>query len=197
MKLGMYGGAFDPPHNAHVALARAAVEQLGLDELRIVPTGHAWHRKRETTPAADRVEMSRIAFADVPCARIDEREVLRAGPTYTIDTLRELRAEHAATELFLVMGEDQAIAFTQWREWQGIAAMATLAMAARPDARSRATLAPTGMPEGVRIVRLQLPSMPESATDVREHAARGEDISLLVPPAVARYIASHHLYRGH
>ena len=80
-KLGVFGGAFDPPHDAHVALAEAAVQQLQLDELRIFPTGSAWHKQRDLAPAEHRVAMARIAFADVPHAVIDEREILRTGPT--------------------------------------------------------------------------------------------------------------------
>lgn len=182
----MYGGAFDPPHNAHVALARAAVEQLQLDGLRIVPTGNAWHKTRELTPATDRLAMAKIAFRDIPKSRVDDREVMRTGATYTIDTLRELQRELPGVELFLVMGEDQAAAFTTWREWQEIVKIAKLCVAKRASTGSAGT--------GVAFVPLQLPSMPESATEIRHLVANGEDVSSLVPPAVASYIASHHLY---
>jgi nicotinate-nucleotide adenylyltransferase len=190
LRLGVYGGAFDPPHNAHVAMARAAVEQLRLDELRIFPTGNAWHKSRELTPAADRVAMAKIAFGGVPRTVIDEREVRRTGATYTIDTLRELAREIPGVELFLIMGEDQAVAFTTWREWQEVAKAAKLYVARRPSTASGK--AP------VAFETLQLPSMPESATEIRSLIADGEDVFSLVPPAVASYIASHHLYtQGH
>jgi nicotinate-nucleotide adenylyltransferase len=191
MKVGMYGGAFDPPHNAHVALARAAVEQLGLDELRVFPTGHAYHRSEHLTAPQDRVAMARLAFQAVPKAAVDEREVRRAGPTYTIDTLRELRREFADARLFLVMGEDQARAFTGWHEWAEIARLATLCVAHRGPAPARPQI------PHASVVTLQLPTMPESATEIRERVARGESVASLVPPAVAGYIASHHLYQGH
>lgn len=187
----MYGGAFDPPHNAHVALARAAVEQLALDELRVFPTGHAWHRSERLTDPEDRLAMARLAFADLPKAVVDDREIRRPGPTYTIDTLRELRREFRGAQLFVLMGEDQARAFTSWHEWAEIARVATLCVARRGS--------PAAQPQvpGATVVTLQLPNMAESATEIRASVQRGEDIALLVPPAVAGYIASHHLYRSH
>jgi nicotinate-nucleotide adenylyltransferase len=191
MRLGMFGGAFDPPHGAHVALARAAVEQLKLDELRIFPTGHAWHRRREPTAAEHRLAMAKLAFDGLPHTQVDDREIRRAGATYTIDTLRELRREVPEVELFLVMGEDQARAFTSWHEWAEITRIATLCIAHRGGSAALPRVA------GAKVVTLQLPDMPVSATAIRERAGRGEDISALVPPAVAGYIAAHHLYRGH
>jgi nicotinate-nucleotide adenylyltransferase len=183
----MYGGAFDPPHNAHVALAEAAVGQLQLDELRIFPTGQAWHREKEPTPAAHRVAMARLAFDGLANIEVDDREVRRPGPTYTIDTLRELRREFGEPELFLLMGADQAAAFTTWHAWAEIARIATLCVAHR---------GPGALPQvaGAKVVGLELPRMAESATEIRRRAALGEDISSLVPPGVAGYIASHHLY---
>jgi nicotinate-nucleotide adenylyltransferase len=191
LRLGIYGGAFDPPHNAHVALARAAVEQLSLDELRVFPTGHAWHRSGHITEGTHRLAMTKLAFEGLPKALVDDREMRRAGPTYTIDTVRELRRELHEPELFLVMGEDQARAFTNWHEWAEIARVVTLCVARRGAWADQLQVA------GAKVVVLQLPSMPESATEIRELVPRGEDISLLVPAAVARYIASHHLYRSH
>ncbi|HYF41072.1 MAG TPA: nicotinate (nicotinamide) nucleotide adenylyltransferase, partial [Ramlibacter sp.] len=154
-RLGLFGGAFDPPHRAHVLLARTAVEQLRLDELRICPTGQAWHKARGLTPAQHRLAMCRIAFAGVPRAVLDDRELERAGPSYTVDTLRELHAEQPQAELFLVMGEDQAASFTGWREWAEIARLATLCIAQRPyEAQAQPPLA---LPPGVRHVLLAMP----------------------------------------
>ena len=188
----MFGGAFDPPHRAHVALARAAVQQLALDELRILPTGNAWHKARSLTDAAHRVAMARLAFAAVPRAQVDERELQRQGPTYSVDTLRELQAERPQAQLFLLMGEDQAADFTRWHQWQEVARLAVLAVAGRGSGAGVAALA--ALPD-VRVVALQWPAMPESATDIRARLTRGQDITELVGPAVARYIDSHHLYQ--
>lgn len=185
----MFGGAFDPPHAAHVALARAAVEQLALDQLRIFPTGQAWHKQRVLSAAAHRVAMAQLAFGDLPGVAVDGRETLRAGATYTVDTLRELRTEHPAAELFLLMGEDQAAAFATWHDWAAIAAMATLAIARRPGAGHEA------LPAGVRAVRLDMPEMNLSATAIRQGLTEGRAVSGLVPAPVASYIDRHHLYR--
>jgi nicotinate-nucleotide adenylyltransferase len=194
-RLGVLGGAFDPPHVAHVALARAALEQLQLDQLRIFPTGQAWHRPQALSAPEHRLAMVQLAFGDLPSVLIDERELRRPGPTYTVDTLRELKAEHPVAQLFLVMGEDQALAFTRWHEWEAILSMATVCMAARASARPSAGAAPAVLPKQAQVRLLRLPDMPESATEVRQRAAAGADISHLVPPAVASYIDRHHLYR--
>lgn len=194
-RVGLFGGAFDPPHNAHVALARAAVAQLGLDRLHICPTGDAWHKAHGLGPAADRLAMARLAFADLPNAVVDERELRRTGPTYTIDTLRELQAESPAAVLFLVIGEDQAAGFTRWHAWEAIAGLATIAVAARHHAVPSQSTPELALPTAARVVRLQMPLMDESATDARQRLARGEGIAELVPTAVASYIERHHPYR--
>jgi nicotinate-nucleotide adenylyltransferase len=190
-RVGMFGGAFDPPHLAHVALARAAVEQLHLDELRIFPTGNAWHKSQVLSPAGHRLAMARIAFGGLPNTVVDDRELRRPGPTYTIDTLRELQSERPQARLFLVMGEDQAVSLTRWREWEAIPALATICMAARPATSADA---PRALPAEVPLMLLRLPEMPESATEVRQRVAAGEGIDHLVPPGVASYIAQHSLY---
>jgi nicotinate-nucleotide adenylyltransferase len=187
----MFGGAFDPPHRAHVALAQAAVAQLRLDELRIFPTGRAWHKQRELSAAEHRLAMARLAFGAVERCVVDEREVWREGPTYTVDTLRELQAEQPRAQLYLVMGQDQAAAFTTWHDWPAIAGMAILCVAQRPDAP-----AGTPLPPGVRVQPLALPPMAVSATGIRARIAAGQGAAELVPPGVAGYIAQHRLYRN-
>jgi len=192
-RLGVFGGAFDPPHVAHVALARAAVEQLQLDQLRIFPTGLAWHRSQALTAPEHRLALAQLAFGGLPRTVIDDRELRRPGPTYTIDTLRELKAEQPAAQLFLVMGEDQAVALTRWREWEAILELAIICVAARPLAE--VPPGASGLPAQAELRLLRLPSMPESATEVRGRVVTGEGIAHLVPPGVARYIERHHLYQ--
>ncbi len=195
LRIGMFGGAFDPPHLAHVALGRAAVEQLSLDMLRVFPTGQAWHKARTLTPAEHRLAMTRIAFADVPHAVVDGRELARSGPTYTVDTLRELRAEYPDAQLVLVIGADQAEALAGWRESAAIPSLATIAIAER--ARPAQTPAPfdaSHVPGG-HWLPVALAPMPVSATAIRERAAAGQGIAHLVPTGVAGYIDQHHLYQ--
>jgi nicotinate-nucleotide adenylyltransferase len=191
----MFGGSFDPPHRAHVALARAAVEQLGLDELRVLPTGQAWHKARALSDASHRLDMARLAFADVPRAVVDARELRRTGPTYTVDTLCELAQESPGVELLLVIGADQAEALHGWRDSARIPELATIAIAerARP-AQSPVPFDASHVPGG-HWLPVELPAMPVSATEVRERVAAGQGIAHLVPDPVASYIARHHLYR--
>jgi nicotinate-nucleotide adenylyltransferase len=198
-RIGVYGGAFDPPHNAHLALARCALDQLSLDELRVFPTGQAWHKARGLSPAEHRLAMARLAFEGLPGVVLDEREIRRPGPTYTLDTLRELHEERPEAQLVLVMGADQAAALPSWHGWREILELAIVSIAQRQDpARPLALFDPQslpGLPARARFERIDLPAMDISATDIRMQAARGIDVSRLVPPAVARYIDLHHLYR--
>ncbi len=194
-RLGMFGGAFDPPHNAHVALAQAAVQQLGLDELRIFPTGQAWHKSRALSDGSHRLAMARLAFGGVPRAVVDGRELQRAGYTYTVDTLRELRHEFPDAQLLLVVGADQAEALHTWRDAADIAQLATISIAARArPTGGQGAIDTSRLPPGPRAA-VDLPPMPFSSTEIRTRVAGGGTITDLVPGAVARYIEDHHLYQ--
>lgn len=199
-RIGVFGGAFDPPHNAHVALARAALAQLDLVELRVFPTGQAWHKARALSAAQDRLAMTQLAFAGMARTLVDPREMLRSGPTYTLDTLRDLQQERPGAQLVLIMGADQATSLTRWHGWEEILSIAIISVAFRATTTgSTGGNAPPilpALPPGARFESLELPAMDISATDLRSRAARGEDLSRLVPPAVARYIDQHHLYRS-
>ncbi len=193
-RIGLYGGAFDPPHLAHQALAQAAITQHRLDRLIVMPTGQAWHKSRALTVAPHRLEMAQLAFADVPAAQIDARETQRSGPTYTIDTLLQLKSEFPEAELFVLVGQDQLDSFTQWHRYAEILQIATLLVALRAD--SMPASAPKGLKNPVKIPHLtiSMPSMPTSASAIRAHVASGQRIDHLVKPSVARYIAEHRLY---
>jgi nicotinate-nucleotide adenylyltransferase len=193
--VGVFGGAFDPPHIAHSALAQAALEQLQLDELRIVPTGEAWHKNRSLTPAIHRLEMARLAFAAMDRVVVDPRETLRIGPSYTVDTLAELHGEMPRAKLFLVIGQDQAAALPTWHRWREIADFATICVAARAGfAGARGTFDALNL--GISPLQtIELPPMDVSATDIRERLANRQAVVPLVFEPVARYIAHHHLYQ--
>ncbi|MDM0073077.1 nicotinate-nucleotide adenylyltransferase [Variovorax sp. J2P1-59] len=198
-RVGVFGGAFDPPHNAHVSLAQAALAQLDLAELRIFPTGQAWHKDRSLSAADDRLAMTRLAFEGHANTVVDAREISRPGPTYTLDTLRELQLEQPAVQLVLIMGADQAMSLPRWHRWEEILSTAIISVAFRATSTGSAgpfdprTL--PSVPSGARFEKLELQPMDTSATDIRARAARGEDLRGLVPAAVARYIEQHHLYR--
>ena len=193
----MYGGAFDPPHNAHVALAKAAVEQLGLDALHVIPTGHAWHKTQQLTAGRDRLVMAQLAFGGIANVVVDQREVLRAGPTYSLDTLRELQAENPEAQLYLVMGADQAVALPTWSHFGEIAKLAIICVADRSNTTGNISYISTLNSLNCRAIHIELPIMPESATDVRELVLHQKTITHLLPPSVAAYIEAHHLYQAH
>jgi nicotinate-nucleotide adenylyltransferase len=193
-RIGVLGGAFDPPHVVHVALAEAACAQLHLDVLHVIPTGNAWHKTRTLTAAEHRVAMTRLAFTDVPQAVIDTREIARSGPTYTVDTLRELRAEYPDAHLYLIMGADQARALTTWREWEEVIRLAIICGAARASTAGEIGVFGTNFPPGVEVLRIDMPESDLSATRIRTQLAAHQTAGPLVFDTVARYIASHHLY---
>jgi nicotinate-nucleotide adenylyltransferase len=193
-RLGIYGGAFDPPHLAHEALARAAIEQYSLDELRILPTGQAWHKSRSLTAAEHRLAMAELAFADQPQARIDDRETRRSGATYTIDTLHELQAENPQAQLFVLMGQDQLQFFPQWHRYEEILKIATILVALR--AGSMPAIGQKGIENQGKIAHqtIRMPASPISATQIRHLSQQQQTIDHLVKPAVARYIDANRLY---
>jgi len=198
-RIGVYGGAFDPPHLAHRAVAQAAIEQLALDSLLIVPTGQAWHKDRRLTGAHHRLFMTRLAFHDLPRSVIDDREILRAGPTYTVDTLRELAQENPTAQLFLVMGADQAQSLHTWHAIEEIYRLAIIAVAERDAPDLHLTPSQTRLQEKDPAVpgdfrSIVLPLMPHSATDIRSRVAAGQSPEALVCEAVASYIQDNHLY---
>ncbi len=198
-KIGVFGGAFDPPHNAHVALAQTALAELELDALYIIPTGQAWHKARTLSAAEHRLAMARLAFQNVPCVVVDDREIKRAGPTFTVDTLKALQAENPGAQLYLMMGADQFAAFRQWHQWQEIMRIAIICIATRARFdRSEGQFEAENQSES-RIFLLQMPAMAVSATQIRQLIAGGlgenQASTDLLPATVASYIAKHQLYK--
>ncbi len=199
--IGLLGGSFDPPHLAHLALARAAIDQLPLDELRWLPAGLPWQKQREgrvLAPAADRLAMLHALVDGEPRMAIDDREMRRTGPSYTIDTLRELAAEQPGARLWLVLGQDQYARLDTWRDWPQLLQRAGLAVAARSGQAVQGPPDVAATPHALRVLRL--PELPHAATDIRRLAAEGAAIDALATLAgtpVARYIALHSLYRPH
>ena len=203
-RIGVFGGAFDPPHNAHVSLATAALAQFELDALHLVPTGQAWHKARALSAPEHRLAMTRLAFESMPRVLVDDRELQRTGPTFTIDTLQALQAENPQAQLYLIIGADQFADFGKWHRWQEILQVAIICIAGRElstgvkaefDAKSDKLAA-----NNPRFLTLDLPLMPVSATRIRELIAVGgvaaAEIAQLLPEPVARYISLHQLYRG-
>ena len=197
-RIGVFGGAFDPPHNGHVALAQSAIADLSLDQLLVVPTGQAWHKARTLSPPEHRLAMARLAFDGVPKVQVDAREMQRVGPSFTVDTLQSLHLENPEAELFLIMGADQLAVFRQWHQWQVILELAIICIADRAINTVTTGLFDGYLEQKHRFLMLQMPLTPISATQIRQlladSPAHTAQISHLVSPAVARYIASHQLY---
>ncbi len=191
-RAGLFGGTFDPVHNAHVALAHAALDGLTLDEVRWVPTGQPWQKDRRITPAAHREAMVRLAIEGEPRFVLDRIEIERDGPSYTLDTVRALRAAHPGVEWVLIIGQDQYAGLHTWRDWPQLLALVTLAVANRPGVATAPHADVRAHPHRA----VPLPMLDISATDVRARVAAGLDIAQLVPPQVARYIETHGLYRA-
>ncbi len=192
-RIGLLGGSFDPPHLAHLALGRLARQALALDELRWLPAGSPWQKAgRALAPAADRAAMLAALLDGEPGCVIDARELRRAGPTYTIDTVRELQAERPKADWVLILGQDQYARFDTWRDWPELLQRLSLAVAARAGQAPRPPAALAGVPH--RCVALDLPPLDIAASDIRALLAAGRPVQALVGEPVARYIDNHFLY---
>ena len=206
-RIGLFGGTFDPPHRAHLALAQLARDHLKLDEVRWLPAGQPWQKmtdaRRALTAPEHRAAMVALTIQGEPRFVLDDRELRRQGPSYTIDSVRELMAEHADAQRntlaevqcqwVLIIGQDQLGRFDTWRDWRELLQRVTLAVAGRAGTHPQPPAAFAGLEYA--LVELPLPAMPVSSTLLRDAVVRGEDIAPLAGPAVARYIAHHDLYR--
>ncbi|HYY77245.1 MAG TPA: nicotinate (nicotinamide) nucleotide adenylyltransferase [Gaiellaceae bacterium] len=186
---GLLGGAFDPPHNGHLALARRALEHFGLERLVVLVAAAPGHKPVETD-VDDRLELARLAFAEIPGA-----EVVRDDHAYTIDFLREERPARDDT-VFLV-GADEFADFRAWREPEAVLGLVRVAVAARPGYPSERFEPALADLEGVDGVELfDIPPTPVSSSEIRARVRDGESIDGLVPDSVAREIARRGLYRS-
>jgi len=200
LRIGVFGGTFDPPHLGHLAIAEAAREELRLDRVLFVPAGTPPHKRgRRISPAPDRVAMTRIAIRGNGAFRVSTIEVARRGASYTVETLATLARAHPGARLYLIMGEDGLEEFHTWRDPEGILALARLAVARRNRAKGSSPARGDGgrgfrRRVARRVVWLGSPLLEVSSSSIRERAARGRSIRYLVPPAVAARVARHRLY---
>ncbi len=213
MRLGIFGGTFDPVHLGHLIVAEQAREQCALDEVRFIPAGHPPHKHgRALTAASHRLAMLRFAVAGHAAFRVDDREIRRPGPSYTVVTLEELRGELPQAELFLIMGADSLRDLPDWHQPERICTLATLVVANRPGLPAADRGEPSAgdalpacdarrpggrpLPDQTRIIDVRVPPIGISATDLRRRVAEGRSIRYLVPRSVEVYIAQHGLYQG-
>lgn len=208
-RVGMFGGTFDPVHAAHLRMAEAFFTQCQLDQLRLIPAGNPYHRDNGPQASAEqRLAMVQLAIADRSGWLADDREVRRARPAYTVETLEELRAELGPDcQLWLLIGGDSLHNLPRWQRWQDILHLANIAVAVRPGfdaANLPAVLLPywqqvpdfSNSAASGTIRALTLPPVPLSATELRHKLAAGEDCSGLIPADVMQYIHRHQLYRN-
>jgi nicotinate-nucleotide adenylyltransferase len=187
-RTGLLGGTFDPPHLGHLVVAECARVELGLDEVRLLVAGDPW-MKTTTSPPADRVAMARAAVADDPHLTVDDREVARAGPTYTADTLAALHEEEPDTEWWFVLGEDAAAGLAAWERGGDAFALARFVVVTRPGAD-----VPDEEVLPDEVVHLEVPQLEVSSTELRERFADGRATRYLVPVGVDAYVRANGLY---
>jgi nicotinate-nucleotide adenylyltransferase len=196
VRIGILGGAFNPPHTGHLVCAQEALIQLELDKVVFVPVGEAPHRELQGDPGAEeRLEMVELAIADDDRFEASRAELDRKGPSYTSDTLRALREASPDDELFLILGGDQAAALPAWHEPEEVLALATVAVLERLSWSRQAIGIKIGrLPGGQAIRYLEMPIIQISSSVIRRRAAEGKPIRYLVPDKVAAYIEANGLY---
>ncbi|GAA2528766.1 nicotinate-nucleotide adenylyltransferase [Pilimelia columellifera] len=189
-RVGIMGGTFDPVHHGHLVAASEVADQFGLDEVVFVPTGHPWQKDATVSPAEDRYLMTVIATASNPRFSVSRVDVDRAGPTYTVDTLRDLRVAYGEkTELFFITGADALDRILSWKEADQLFELAHLIGVTRPGFKLSDAHLPA---DSVSLV--QVPAMAISSTDCRERVSAGKAVWYLVPDGVVQYIAKRRLY---
>jgi nicotinate-nucleotide adenylyltransferase len=193
-RVGVMGGTFDPIHHGHLVAASEVAHRFDLDEVVFVPAGQPWQKSgRTVSPAEDRYLMTVIATAADPRFRVSRVDVDRDGPTYTVDTLRDLRAELADAgedaQLFFITGADALASIASWHAADALLGLAHFVGVTRPGH----TLTDPGLPPG-SVTLVEVPALAISSTDCRDRASRGEPIRYLVPDGVREYVAKRRLY---
>ncbi len=189
------GGTFDPIHHGHLVAASEVQSWFDLDEVVFVPTGDPWQKAdRVVSPAEHRYLMTVIATAANPRFTVSRVDIDRDGPTYTVDTLRDLSRLYPGSELFFITGADALTEIFTWRDAEELFEFARFVGCTRPGyAMDEAALA--AIPSD-RVTMVEIPALAISSTDCRQRKRRGEPVWYLVPDGVVQYIAKHHLYPG-
>jgi nicotinate-nucleotide adenylyltransferase len=194
-RIGIMGGTFDPIHHGHLVAADEARWQFRLDEVLFIPTGRPWQKPEGVSPAEDRYLMTAIATASNPAFAVSRLEIDHPGPTYTVDTLRRLRAElPEGTRLLFIGGTDLLQQLPTWKDPEQVLELVELIAASRPDFGVDGLLQQLPSAAG-RIHLMEIPALAISSSDIRARVARGAPIDYLVPEGVARYIRKRALYR--
>ena len=198
LSIGLFGGTFDPVHLGHLVTAEEALHRLGLEFVLFVPAGNPWLKAhRRVAPAEHRLAMVRLAVADNPRFRVSDAEVRRPGPTYTVDTLRELRAELGpGVRIHLILGVDSLAELGRWHRPEEVLRMSAVVGMARPGAPPPDLEALDRIRPGAsrEVVLLEGPLIGVSGTEIRRRLAAGASVRYMLPTAVEEYIRCHRLY---
>jgi nicotinate-nucleotide adenylyltransferase len=193
VRIGLYGGTFDPIHLGHLRAAENAREEMSLDRVAFLPAAVPPHRDAPLSAASDRLEMVRLATTPYAAFEAWDHELRRAGPSYTVETVATLLAEHPADSFVLVVGADTWPEIPAWREPERLLALVEVAVVDRPGYASAEPAPPFAGARGAR--RVSGPGLPLSASAIRAHARAGRSVRFLVPDPVADYIGERGLYR--
>jgi nicotinate-nucleotide adenylyltransferase len=198
LRVGILGGAFNPPHIGHLVCAQEALVQLELEKVVFMPFGQPPHRELEDDPGAEaRLELVELAVGEDARFEVSRLEVDRSGPSYTADTLRELRDKAPDDELFLILGGDQAAALPRWHEPETVLSLATVAVVERSNWSRNAIGITVGRLRGAERIRyLDVPIFQVSSSAIRRRVRGGQPIRYLVPDSVAARIQAKRLYGG-
>jgi nicotinate-nucleotide adenylyltransferase len=193
-RVGIMGGTFDPIHHGHLVAASEVQSWFDLDEVIFVPTGEPWQKAdRDVWPAEHRYLMTVIATAANPRFEVSRVDIDRSGPTYTIDTLRELTALHPDADLYFITGADAMAALLTWQDHEELFKLAHFVGCTRPG-HELTDVSLEGLPKD-RITLVEIPALTISSTDCRHRVETGEPVWYLVPDGVVQYIGKHELYR--
>lgn len=192
-RIGIMGGTFDPIHNGHLVAASEVAYRFQLDQVVFVPTGQPWQKAgRDVTAAEHRYLMTMVATASNPRFTVSRVDIDREGPTYTIDTLRDLRELFPDAELYFITGADSLASIMSWRDWEVMLEMANFVGVTRPGYELSKDMLPLESQTGIELI--EIPAMAISSTDCRKRAGEGEPVWYLVPDGVVQYIAKNNLY---
>lgn len=188
-RIGVFGGTFDPPQNGHIAVAAEVLERLSLDMVLFVPAGDPWHKAEESS-AEHRAHMVSLAIEGNSHFALSTVDIDRGGPTYTVDTLRDLSRIYPDAQLFFIMGDDAFAGIEKWKDYEDLVSFATLVVVSRHGSHP---IVPAKLSPSVNLV--EIPMLPVSSSQCRERISQELPIAGLVPDNVAEYVEEHQLYR--
>lgn len=194
-RIGIMGGTFDPIHNGHLVAGSEVADLFELDRVIFVPTGQPWQKSdRVVSSTEDRYLMTIVATAPNPRFRVSRVDIDRGGPTYTVDTLKDIKAQFPDAQLYFITGADALAQIMTWRDWESMLDLAEFVGVTRPGYKLEESFLPPQAQERVHLV--EVPALAISSTDCRRRAASGRPVWYLVPDGVVQYIAKSHLYEG-